>query len=173
LAVVAVAALVVWRVSSVWWRSRGKRVVTCPDNNNSAGVSVDSVHAAITGLARLPELRLETCTRWPEKAGCGQACLSEIRSAGSACLVQTVVADWYRGRACAICTEPIGKLDWVSAPPAVSVAGGESVEWSAIPADKLHETLAAALPVCFACHTAMRMVKEHPDMVIDRHRAGI
>ena len=48
-----------------------------------------------------------------------------------------------------------------------------SVEWNEIPADKLVETLAGALPICFACHTANRLVREHPELVTDRHRAGV
>jgi len=42
------------------------------------------------------------------------------------------------------------------------------VEWSEVPADKLQETLAAGRPVCFACHTANKLVREHPDLVTDR-----
>jgi hypothetical protein len=34
-------------------------------------------------------------------------------------------------------------------------------------------TLAAALPICFACHTANKLVNEHPELVIDRHRASL
>jgi len=53
------------------------------------------------------------------------------------------------------------------------LTGQESVEWNEIPADRLVETLAAGLPICFACHTANRLVREHPELVTDRHRAGV
>ena len=53
------------------------------------------------------------------------------------------------------------------------VADQSSMEWNQIPADRIVGTLAAALPICFACHTANRLVKEHPDLVTERHRAGL
>jgi hypothetical protein len=52
------------------------------------------------------------------------------------------------------------------------LTGQESVEWNEIPADKLAETLAAG-PICFASHSANRLVREHPELVTDRHRAGV
>jgi hypothetical protein len=36
----------------------------------------------------------------------------------------------------------------------------------------LPETLAAAKPICFACHMAQTLVREHPELVVDRHRPG-
>jgi hypothetical protein len=43
-----------------------------------------------------------------------------------------------------------------------------SVEWSDIPAERLQEVLSAAEPVCFACHMASKMMREHPELMIDR-----
>jgi len=44
-------------------------------------------------------------------------------------------------------------------------ADGVSVEWSEIPAETLQETLATAKPICFACHTARKMLREHRELV--------
>jgi hypothetical protein len=87
--------------------------------------------------------------------------------------MRNIVADWYGGKVCASCGQPIGKIDWTGSRPAVLLAEQVSVEWNEIPADELVGTLAAAVPICFACHMANRLVKEHPELVTDRHRAGV
>ena len=163
LAIVLLAGALVWRPGSAWLKYRGRRVITCPENHRPAA----------TVFGRAPELRLSECSRWPEKAGCGQECLSEIRESGADCLVRNIIANWYRDKVCAACGQPIGEIDWAGSHPAVLVADQVSVEWNQIPADKLVGTLAAASPICFACHTANRLVREHPELVTDRHRASL
>jgi hypothetical protein len=172
LVILLLASVALWRLGSAWFQYRGKRVITCPENHRPAGVVVDATHAAATVFGKAPQLRLSECSRWPEKAGCGQECLSEIRESGADCLVRNIIAKWYRDKDCAACGQPIGEIDWTGSRPALLVADQVSVEWNQVPADELIGTLAAALPICFACHTANKLVKEHPELVIDRHRAG-
>lgn len=172
-ALILLAGVAVWRLGSTWVKYRGKRVITCPENHDPAGVAVDASHAVWTMFRKTQELRLSECTRWPEKAGCGQECLSEVRESGADCLVRNIIAKWYRDKVCAGCGQAIGEIDWTGSRPALLVADQVSVEWKQIPADRLVGTLAAALPICFACHTANRLVKEHPELVTDRHRGGL
>jgi len=114
---------------------------------------------------------LSSCSRWPEKAGCGQECLAQISAAPDDCLVRNIVARWLAGKKCVNCGQPFGQISWAGSPPALLGADKKSMEWRQVPADHLSEVLATSLPVCFACHTAIRMVREHPELVIDRHRA--
>lgn len=160
-------------LGSVWFKLRGQRVVTCPENQRQVVVSLNAGHAASTSLGGSPDLRLSECSRWPEKAKCGQECLSQIREAGAACLVRNIIAEWYRDKDCAACGQPIGEIDWAGSHPALLVDEQVSVEWEQVPADKLTGTLAGAMPICFACHTANRLVREHPELAIYRHRAGL
>jgi hypothetical protein len=173
LAVVLLASVAVWRLGSAWLKYRGKRVITCPENHRPAGVVLDAAHAAATVFGKAPELRLSECSRWPEKAGCGQECLSEVRESGTDCLVRNIIAKWYRGKVCAACGQAIGEIDWTGSRPALLLADRASVEWNQVPADELMGTLAVALPICFACHTANRLVREHPELVTDRRRTAI
>lgn len=145
-----------------WFRNRGERVVTCPENQRPAGVRLDALHTS--------SLRLSECSRWPERAGCGQECLTQIQESPNGCLVRKILADWYRGKSCASCGRPFGEIEWSTQKPALLSADKVSVDWSHIPAEKLDETLQAALPVCFACHMANTLVREHPDLVTDRSR---
>ncbi|MEO8597065.1 MAG: hypothetical protein ABI759_27350 [Candidatus Solibacter sp.] len=171
--VVLVAGLLAWRLARSWFKARGERLVTCPENHSPAGVSLQAGRAMLTGVGSAPELRLSECSRWPEKAGCGQECVSQIREAGADCLVRNIIANWYRDRDCAACGQPIGPIDWTGSHPALRIGNQVSVEWNQIPADKLTVTLESASALCFACHTANRMVHDHPELVIDRHRPGI
>jgi hypothetical protein len=167
---VVLGAVVGRRVADAWWKYRGQRVITCPENRRPAGVVVDARHAAATALGKSPELRLASCSRWPERAGCGQECLSQIEASPEGCLVRNILTKWYEGKVCAWCGLPFGEIDWAGRKPAMLGADGASVEWSEVPADTLHETLAAAYPVCFACHMANKLVREHPELAVDRAR---
>jgi hypothetical protein len=167
---VAAAVWVLFRLSSAWLKYRGQRVIQCPENRRPAGVVVDASHAAFTALGKGPDLRLSQCSRWPERAGCGQECLSQIQAAPEDCLVRSIIAKWYRGKACSACGQDIGAIDWGCA-PCLLLKSGISVEWTQVPADKVDETLASAKAICFPCHTARTLVREHPELATDRHRA--
>jgi len=165
---ILLACIVIGRLARVWWKFRGARVITCPENLKHAGVVLSARHAAATGLMHAPELRLSSCTRWPERAGCGQQCLIQVAEAPAGCLVRNILAKWYEGKTCASCGCPLDEAHWEAAKPALLRAGKTSVEWSQIPAEELHEVLAASLPLCFACHMANTLVREHPELVVDR-----
>jgi len=163
-------AAMAWRLGASWWKYRGNRVIICPENVRPAGVVVDAVHASATALGGSPELRLSSCSRWPERAGCGQECLAQIQAAPEDCLVRNIVSDWLAGKKCANCGLVFGEISWAGSPPALLGADKKSVEWKRVAADRIPEALAASLPLCFACHTTLTMVREHPELVLDRHR---
>jgi len=81
---------------------------------------------------------------WPERAGCGQECLSQIEASPGECLVRNILTKWYEGKVCAWCGQPFGEIDWAGRKPALLGADGVSIEWSEVPAERLQETLAAA-----------------------------
>ena len=110
------------------------------------------------------------CSRWPEQAGCGQECLAQIEESPQACLVRSILAEWHRGKTCFFCGKPFRDIQREIQKPALLLADKSIVEWSRIPAETLLETLQTALPVCFACSMANTLVREHPDLAIDRSR---
>jgi hypothetical protein len=166
------AAIVIGRAVWLWWKYRGARVITCPENQRPAGISVDAGHVAAHAFSQTPQLRLSACSRWPERAGCGQQCLSQVEAAPEDCLVRNILVQWYAGKRCASCGQPFGEISLAGAKPAVLRADKVSVEWSQIPADKLEETLAASSPICFACHMGNTLVRTHPELAVDRHRSA-
>ncbi len=71
--VLVVAALyfsIRWLVT-VYSRYRGTKIVTCPETGRPAIVEVDALHASLTSIVGLPDIRLESCSRWPLKKECG------------------------------------------------------------------------------------------------------
>lgn len=167
------AGIVLMRLAALMSRYRGERVVTCPENKRSAGVKLNVGHAVASGLQFHTDLRLSACSRWPEKADCGQDCLAQIAAAPQDCLVRNILAKWYEGKKCRSCGRPIGPIVAGAAHPAVFTSDKFSVEWSEIPAERLEEVLSAGQPICFACHMASKTMREHPELVTDRsERAG-
>lgn len=65
-----------WR-RAIYRRYSGSRLVACPENQQTAVVSIDLPHAAATEMDGITELRLCECSRWPESANCGQGCVEQ------------------------------------------------------------------------------------------------
>lgn len=150
------------RIFSAWRTYRGVRLVTCPETRDTVAVEVDTVEAA------KHHLRLRTCTRWPEREDCGQECLAEIASGPADCLLRNIVAKWYRGKECAVCTRPIDEIVWHERPPALIAPDGMTREWKEVAPEQLPKVFKTHLPLCWNCHIAFEFRREHPELVIDR-----
>ena len=141
------------RAITAWFLYRGQRIVTCPENQQSAGVVVDAWHAAVTAPAREGvELRLTGCTRWPEHRDCDQKCLAQLESSPSDCLVKNMLKRWYDGKYCAWCGQPVGEAYWTSCKPVVLTRHATLLQWDEIPIGQLTGALATGSPVCFPCY---------------------
>ncbi len=164
-AVIVAAAGLVLRS---WLKLRGTRLVTCPENHETVAVELDVAHTLATTAAGFRELRLRDCTRWPEKRGCGQICLSEIEKAPESCLVRNILARWYEGKSCAYCGRTFGDIHWHDHRPGLKAGDGRVWEWSEIRAELVPRMLEATRPVCWNCMIAEGFRRDHPDLVVDR-----
>ncbi len=170
LVVVAIAAyLLASGFVKAYRRYRGTRVITCPENLQPAAVKVAAFDAAKwTAISGEPSPHLRACSRWPEMAGCDEACMSQIEAAPEACLVHTIVTAWYAGKHCAYCSKPIGEIVWHERPPAVRLSDGRTMEWKDIPAERLPNAFATGEAVCWACHIVEGFRHDHPELVVER-----
>jgi hypothetical protein len=57
-------------------RYRRSRVLRCPELGGQAEVGIDASRAAFTSAFGRPQLRVQACSLWPERASCRQDCLS-------------------------------------------------------------------------------------------------
>ena len=70
--------LVVFPVGlATFYRYRRRKVVTCPETHSPAEVRLDAHRAALTTVLGRPRLKVEDCSRWPEKKGCDEECVKE------------------------------------------------------------------------------------------------
>ncbi|MFY9572635.1 MAG: hypothetical protein WAV20_14645 [Blastocatellia bacterium] len=153
-------------------RYRGKRVITCPETHKPAAVEVDARHAALTAAVTYPDLRLKSCTRWPERDDCGQACLLQVKLSPEDCLVRNILTTWYDGKHCVSCGTQFGVIRWLDHKPALLGPDGNTVQWSEVAAEKVPEVLTTHFPVCWDCYTTESFCREHPEMIVDRSTLG-
>jgi hypothetical protein len=147
-----------------WRLYHGTHVITCPENLAPAAVKVATFSPA--------DLHLRSCSRWPEMAGCDEACLTQLESAPRACALHTIVTEWYDGKQCHFCGSDIGKIAWHERPPALRMPDGATREWKEVAPQDLPLVFASAEPVCWTCHVVEGFRKEHPQWVIERSRAA-
>lgn len=155
-------------ISRAYVKYRGKRVITCPETKAPAAVEVNAVRFALGSITGRPEPRLQDCSRWPEREGCGQECLTQIDDAPDGCLVASLVRGWYAGKECVLCRKAIGDLHWYDRRPALIDAAGNTVQWDSVRAENLPELLKTHQAVCWSCHVAETFRREHPDLIVDR-----
>jgi hypothetical protein len=133
---------------------QGTRVLTCPENRQTAAVELASWQAAVTGFFGKPIPRVRSCSRWPERQGCDQACIKVIEAEPAATRVETVLANWCRYNACVCCGTPLAKLHVGRHEPHLIDRKFHIFEWKEIPPDKVPQTLRACEPVCPNCVVA-------------------
>jgi hypothetical protein len=155
-------------IGGAYLRFRGARVITCPETEKPAGVKVDVKFAALTAPFGKSRLRLNDCSRWPERRDCGQECLKQIESAPEECLVRNILTKWYHEKMCVLCHKPLGEINWLEHKPALMNADRRSVEWHEIRPEKLYDVLATHMPICWNCHIAETFRRECPELVVDR-----
>jgi hypothetical protein len=155
-----------------WMTHRGARVVTCPEARGPAAVKLDIVHATGSAARGELELRIRSCSGWPERRQCGQTCLAELAAAPAECVVRTTLVDWYRGGTCAVCGGGIGEVHWVEHEPALLTPGRETVEWRDVSPENLAAVLATHRRVCWKCHASRALRQRLPGFVVEEPEPG-
>jgi hypothetical protein len=158
----------VWFLARSYRKFRGTRVITCPETGCPEAVEVDAKHAAATSVAGETELRLTSCSRWPERQGCGQECLAQIEAAPAECLVRTMLVEWYRGSTCAFCRREIPEIHWSDRKPALLTPERQTIEWSDVRPKDLPRVFATHQRVCWDCHIAQSFRARFPGLAVDR-----
>jgi len=168
--VLAIALFVFRAVPGVrsYFKFRGKRLVTCPETKLPEAVDVAAGEAALGAFFNEPTLRLNECSRWPERQDCGQDCLAQIEVDPQNCLVWNIVAKWYEGKNCVFCHKPIGPLHHLDHAPALLAPDFKTSEWSNVSPQELPRIFSTHQPVCWNCHVTETFRRTHPGLVTDR-----
>lgn len=151
-------------------RMRGRRVVVCPETHKPAAVTVNAAHAALSAVWDRPDVRLSSCTRWPERAGCDQACTSEIEASPEETRVTHMLKQWYAGKTCAVCHRRIPPVTGSEPRPGLLslTSNHDILSWEEVPAEALPAVLVSCLPVCASCYVAETFRRQFPGLVTDR-----
>lgn len=59
-------------------RVRAPRQVTCPETNDAAMVQVAAGQAALSAAVGANRIRIESCSKWPERGDCAQGCANQL-----------------------------------------------------------------------------------------------
>jgi hypothetical protein len=151
-----------------YFRFRGPRLVTCPETKKPAAVEVAAAEAGAGAFLSEPTLRLKECSRWPERAGCGQDCLQQIEADPEKCLVWKIVADWYAGKKCVFCHKEIEPVRHLDHAPALLGPDFQTLEWKDMRPEELPSAFTTYQPVCWNCHVAETFRRLHPELVVNR-----
>jgi len=177
LLVIAVAALIAGYVFvrsipalSAYFNFRGKRLITCPETHKTEAIDVAAGKAALTAFLSEPKLRLDRCSRWPERQNCGQECLQQVETDPENCLVWNIVSNWYQGQECVFCHKRFGPLHHFDHPPALLAPDDTTAEWKEFQPEQLPDVFSTFRPVCWKCHIAESFRRVHPELVVDRDR---
>lgn len=144
---VAVAAFV---VLTVYHRRPKKQAIVCPETLQSEVVEIDRAHALYTLLRDKKEVRLKSCTRWPDRAECDQDCVVQI-DAGPA-VVERILSKWYDGRNCAMCATPLVRNNFQRGRAAALDRDGALVELRDLNWNEFPMSLERFYPICWKCH---------------------
>lgn len=142
--------------------------IVCPETGNTAIVELDAVRAALTSAVGQPDIRLESCSRWPLNENCGQECLTQLDGPPADCLVRGVLSKWYQSKFCVYCGKQFGEIQWTDHKPAVETADGRLLEWEQVPVKDFEQALSTYVPVCWDCYIAQSFRRDHPDLVVYR-----
>jgi hypothetical protein len=162
LALLAFLAFRTWRVY------RGIRVITCPETRRPAAVKVDARYAVANMFRDRVDLRLNSCTRWPERSSCDQDCLAQIEADPNETRLETILNECVDGARCVLCRRRIPPLTRLGHRPAFRAPDGTTIGVDDVAPERVYEFSRTHDPVCWNCHIAETFRREHMDLVTDR-----
>ncbi|OFW11832.1 MAG: hypothetical protein A3H96_27295 [Acidobacteria bacterium RIFCSPLOWO2_02_FULL_67_36] len=78
---------------------------------------------------------------------------------------------FFEGKQCSACSRPIPPVHAFELRPGLLNADTrEAIAWVEIPAANLSTTLESHVPICSNCLVIETFRRQHPDLVVDRHR---
>ena len=174
-AFVVILGAVLFRVilaTRAYYTYRGRWLVRCPETQRTAAVGVAAGKAATTALWGNPALRLDQCSRWPERQNCGQECLQQIETDPDHCLLWNIVSRWYENKSCALCHKRFGRLSHLDHAPALMDPDRKTREWTEFRPEELAGIFSTYQPVCWDCHVTETFRRLNPELVVYRDRSG-
>ena len=101
------------------------------------------------------DVLLATCSRWPQRRGCDQACVAQIEASLDGTRARTIAARYFQGRRCVICQRRIAPPNAATRQPGfMNPVSREVVAWNDVPAQNLPDAIESRRPLCADCTLA-------------------
>lgn len=84
-----VVAAVIWYLMAKWEYQQPFHAL-CPETMQPVDIYVDATHAARTRFHGREELVITSCSRWPDRRGCGQDCTPQVAMLGDSRIDQQI-----------------------------------------------------------------------------------
>jgi hypothetical protein len=114
-------------------------VVICPTMELPAEVGLD------------PDLRMESCSRWPELQSCSQSCMPQVQFSAEDL---NDFAARYDGKKCSSCGTALARDDWYKSRLAVLETYTGAPEIPGVVRPSIFSTAETSDPICSACYAA-------------------
>ena len=151
-----------------WREFRGQRVLTCPETQRPVAAEINAARAARGALVDNPRFVITSCSRWPEKAGCDQACAAQVEASPRETLARSLVRLWFDDHPCVYCGKAITDLGNEKVMPALRGPDGKLREWNHVSPEELPELFRNAVAVCPICDLVESFRSDFPDLVTER-----
>jgi hypothetical protein len=169
-AVIMVGLPVAFSLQS-YFKNRGRRSVTCPDNHQPVDVEVDRKYTFWTAWRGKEHTRLQSCSRWPEMGDCGQECLAQVDPTPEN--IERLLTKWYDGKACTICGRLLIPTDWRRGRLAMLNENFQLVEMRQFNLVDIPSAMEELRPLCWNCHQEERARQARPHRVLKGERQPV
>jgi hypothetical protein len=76
--VLALLIPIAWSVGKAFRRSKGPKVVICPETSVSTIIELDVRDAVAMHVVGNPTRKIQYCSRWPAQQTCDRACVAQL-----------------------------------------------------------------------------------------------
>jgi len=145
---------------STYYKNRGKRSITCPDDQKPAEIEVDRKFALQAAMRGNEQMRVETCSHWPAREECGQECLVQVDPTPEN--IERLFTKWFDGKPCSICARALTPADWRMGRMAFLDDNFKLVELRQIDLEDLGLVAEPKRPLCWKCHREEKQRQAQP-----------
>jgi hypothetical protein len=148
-----------------YFKNRGKRSVTCPDDQKSAEIEVDNSFALQSAMHGREHMRVRTCSHWPENVDCGEECLVQVEATPEN--IERLFLRWFDEKQCSICQRALTRADWRMGRMGFLDDNFKLVELRQIDLEDLGQVAEPKHPLCWKCHQEEKQRQAKPVSVVN------
>lgn len=143
-----------------YFKNRGRRPVVCPDDDQRAQVEVDNKFALQAAMQGKEQMRVKSCTHWPENGQCGQECLVQVQATSEN--IDRLLTRWLDGKSCNVCGRLLTPADWRFGRMGFFNEQFKLVELRQIDLEEIGSVPDPTRPLCWSCHQQEKQRQAQP-----------